>query len=118
MATDNVGVFARINGNTEASNPVELSWSVGGVWNGVGESRPDDQIGVAIGWLGINDEVVANSPEDSEFVLEVYYKYITENGKMQITPHVMWVNNPAGGNDGWANEDSLWILGVRIFVPF
>lgn len=118
MATDNVGVYALITGNTEASNPVDISWSVGAVWNGVGESRPDDQIGVAFGWLGVNEDVVPASPEDSEFVLEVYYKYLTENGKMQITPHVMWVNNPGAGNDGWANEDSLWILGVRFHVPF
>lgn len=117
MATDNVGVYALISGNTEASNPVELSWSVGAVWNGVGDTRPDDQIGVAVGWLGTNSDVIT-TPKDSEFVIELYYKYITENGKMQITPHVMWISDPAAGGGGWANEDSLWILGVRIHVPF
>jgi len=118
MATDNVGVFAQITGNTEGSNPVEMSWSIGAIWNGIFESRPDDQVGLAFGYLSVNEDVVANSPEDAEFVLEIYYKYITEDGKLQVTPHVMWVQDPGGGNDGWDTDDQLWILGVRIFVPF
>ena len=115
MVTDNVGLFVILSGNTEDTNTVEFSWSVGAVWNGVGQNRPDDQVGVALGMLTPNDDVLGAANDEDEMVLELYYKYMTENGKMQITPHLMWVNEPGAGN--WT-DDSLWILGVRIHVPF
>jgi len=117
MATDNLGVYAVISGNTEGSNPVEMAWHIGAVWNGVGQNRPDDQVGLAFGMLNTNTDVIT-TPEDSELVLEIYYKYVTENGKMQITPHIMYVADPSGGGAGWDQDDSLFILGVRIHVPF
>jgi hypothetical protein len=118
MVTDNVGVYVLITGNTEDSNPVEMSWSIGAQWNGVGQSRPDDQVGVALGMLTPNSDILTDIgavEDENEMVLELYYKYVTENGKMQVTPHLMWVNEPGAGN--WT-DDSLWILGIRIHVPF
>jgi hypothetical protein len=118
MATDNIGVYVILSGNTEDTNPTEFSWSVGGVWNGVGQSRPDDQVGLAFGMLTPNSDILTDrgqAEDKTESVLEIYYKYMTENGKMQVTPHIMWINNPGAGN--WT-DDSMWILGLRIHVPF
>lgn len=116
MATDNLGVWITLSGNTEDTNNVEFAWSVGGVWTGVGQNRPDDQIGLAIGQLSRNSNV-NDTPKSSELALEIYYKFMVEDGKFQITPHVMWINDPGAG-EGFGDKSSLWILGVRIYVPF
>ena len=84
-----------------------------------GRSRPDDQVGIALGFLTANSDTLGNAglPEDQETVVEIYYKWVTANGKFQVTPHFMYVANPGGGGTGW-EDDTLLIFGVRIYVPF
>jgi len=118
MLRDDIGVFVRIVVDGGDVNAVELDASFGFVFNGPIDSRPDDVLGVAFGFIGANDTVVGTVVEDSEFTIEVYYKYVRENGKLQITPHVMYVSDPGGGSQGSFATDSIFILGIRIFVPF
>lgn len=113
MASDKIGVFVIISGNTENTNDVEMSFSVGMIYTGIG-SREDDQFGVAFGYLSVNDEVYS-SPEDAEWVVEAFYKYMAANGKFQITPSVQYIGDPGGGT---YSEDSLWLLSIRFYVPF
>ena len=113
MASDKIGVFFILSGNTENTNDVEMSFSVGMIYTGIG-SREDDQFGVAFGYLKANDEVYV-SPEDAEWVVEAFYKYMAANGKFQITPSVQYIGDPAGGT---YSEDALWILSIRFYVPF
>lgn len=118
-ATERIGVFVRIAGNSEDVASVESSISFGAVMTGIG-SRPDDQVGLAIGVLTANNNAANPNfplPSDRETTVEVYYKYVTANGKMQITPHIMYVKDPGGGGLGWV-DDTLFIFGVRIYVPF
>lgn len=114
--TDTIGVWATFSANNENVNAVENSWSLGAVLMGLIGSRPDDEIGVALGMLTANRTVVTGATEDSEMVVEAYYKYVTANGKMQISPHVQYISNPGVGST-YANT-SLVILGVRIYIPF
>jgi carbohydrate-selective porin OprB len=60
---------------------------------------------------------VITLPEDTEFSLEVYYRYMAEDGKLQITPHLIFVSEPGGGQLVFG-DDALFILGLRIHVPF
>ena len=53
---------------------------------------------------------------DTEMVIEAYYKYITADGKLQITPHLQYIGDPGVG--ATLTETSLFVLGVRIYVPF
>jgi hypothetical protein len=117
-ATERIGVFVRLAGNTEDVATVEFSASFGAVMTGIG-SRPDDQVGLAIGLLTANSDSPggAGLPEDQETVIEIYYKWVTANGKFQVTPSFMYVANPGGGGTGW-EDDTLMIFGVRIYVPF
>ena len=120
-ASDSAGVFVRINANGGDFNPVDFDASFGVVFRGLIGSRPDDTLGIAVGFISLQD--VTTGPlasfvptEDTEFTLEIYYRYVMEDGKLQFTPHLMYISDPAGGV-GWT-EDSLFILGLRIFVPF
>ena len=114
-ATEQIGVFVRINGNDDDSvrgNVVELDWSLGGEFHIIG-SRPNDYFGAAIGQNIVNTKVVGPGAKD-ELVLELYYLFGLEDGKLQITPYVQFISNPGGVSSG----KDLWILGLRIHVPF
>lgn len=118
MATETIGVFFRIAANGEDINPVELDASLGAAFHGLLESRPDDVLGVAIGFISANDTVVTVS-EDTEVTLEIYWKFVgREDGKLQITPHLIYVADPGGGTPGTFADDQLFILGLRVHVPF
>ena len=115
LATDKLGVFARISGNSKDIQVVKNDFTLGVQWNGLG-SRENDRIGAAFGWQSLNDQVIT-TPKDTEMVLEIYYLFALEDGKLQITPHLMYIKDPLGqGTLG--GESSLWILGIRFFVPF
>jgi len=115
-ATEKIGVFLRIAGNGQDANPVEFDASLGVQLMQMLSSRPDDIIGVAIGFVSLQD----NSPfgtfvEDLEVHFEIYYRAMFEGGKLQVTPVLLFVSDPNGGR---AATESLWILGLRIHVPF
>lgn len=115
-ATDKIGVFVRIAANGGDVNPIELDGSLGVVFQGLISSRPDDTLGIAFSFITTNDDVVV-LPEDTEFSLEIYYRYMMEDGKLQVTPHLIYVNEPGGGTTIFG-DDTLFILGLRIHVPF
>ncbi|MHC4134678.1 MAG: carbohydrate porin [Planctomycetota bacterium] len=121
LVTDKMGLFVKIATNGGDINPVDLDASVGLVWTGIIGSRPNDAVGVSVGFITINTTVTGIIPEDTEIMVEVYYRYTMEDGKLQITPHLMYVMDPGGGTTatgGSFTDDSLFILGLRIHVPF
>jgi hypothetical protein len=113
MASDKIGVFFILSGNSEDTNTVELSGSIGMIYTGIG-SRAADQVGIAFGYIGANTDVISVS-EDAEWVVEAFYKYMAANGKFEITPSVQYISEPGGGE--WV-DDSLWLLSIRFYVPF
>ncbi len=114
---DKVGVWVRIAVNGGEVNPVQGDYSFGAAWNGPFGSRPDDQAGIAIGIIQANEDVLIGAPETTEVTLEIYYKLMLEGGKLQVTPSLMFVSDPGGGIPPW-QDDVLFILGVRFYVPF
>jgi hypothetical protein len=121
LVTDKMGLFVKIATNGGDINPVDLDASIGLVWTGIIGSRPNDAVGVSVGFITINTTVTGPLPEDTEIMVELYYRYTMEDGKLQITPHVMYVMDPGGGaiaNGGTFTDDALFILGLRIHVPF
>jgi len=115
-ATDTIGLFVRIAGRGGDVNPVEFDASIGAVFHGLISSRPDDRLGVAFGFITADDELIAVT-EDTEFTIEIYYAYMAEDGKLQITPHLIFVSDPGGGEAEFG-DDTLFILGLRVHVPF
>jgi len=116
-ATDRVGVWFRFAANGNDVNPVESDFSFGAIIKGLIGSRPDDTIGVALGFVSANKNVLIGIPQDTEVTVEFYYRYLLEDGKLQITPHLMFVNDPGGNAAPW-RDDLLVILGLRVHVPF
>jgi len=125
LVTDKIGLFARLAANSGDSNPVSGDYSFGAVWTGLIGSRPDDAIGLAVGIISTNDQGIKSFtgnpldffPNSTEITVELYYRYMMEDGKLQITPHLIIVSDPGGGRSPW-QDDLLIILGFRIFVPF
>jgi len=122
LVTDKMGLFVKVAADMRGDiNPVELDASVGLVWNGIIGSRPNDAVGVSVGFIQANATVTGTLPEDLEIMVELYYRYTMEDGKLQITPHIIYVSNPGGGQrtvGGTFTDDALFILGLRIHVPF
>ena len=114
--TDRVGIFLRIAAESGDVNPVEFSASYGFQIRGLAGSRPDDVFGFAIGLLRANKSVLTVL-ESTELVVEVYYRWMAADGRLQITPHLIYVNDPGGGSPPFS-DDTLFILGIRIHVPF
>jgi hypothetical protein len=123
FVTEKIGFFARatIKDNKPISqnhpNQIESDWQLGAVFFGPIGSRPDDQLGVAWGLIkGPIDAMVPGAPHNHEQVIEIYYTFMLDGGKLQITPEAQFVIDPGGGT--FANGDNLFLLGVRIHVPF
>jgi hypothetical protein len=115
--TEKIGVWARLAINGGDANPVQADYSLGAAWNGPFGRRPDDQAGLALGFISANTNVLVGIPHSTEFTVEVYYKFMLEGGKLQVTPDFMVVTDPGGGLSPW-QDDVLFILGVRVYVPF
>jgi hypothetical protein len=116
MASDNIGLFFRIAGNSESTNFVESSAAFGLVWSGIGARK--EVAGLALGYVkGNADSLIGVLPEDTEWTLELYYKFMLADGKFQVTPNLIFVSDPGGGGLAW-EDDALFILGVRFYVPF
>jgi hypothetical protein len=123
-ALEKIGVFARAtvkdnqSPNAGETNQVESDWQVGAVFFGLIPGRPDDTLGVAFGYMKgpVKAMISGGAPENNEAVIEVYYRYMHEGGKIQITPVAQIIVDPAAGT--FTDPDLLVLLGIRIFVPF
>jgi len=123
-ATDRIGVFARMTARDNLRvqegefNFVESDWQFGAMFVGLLPGRPDDTLGVAWGLIkGPIEAINPGTPKNSEVVIEVYYRYMAEDGKLQVTPLIQFIVDPGMG--GFANStDTLVIAGLRVFVPF
>ncbi|MEE8106353.1 MAG: hypothetical protein V3T86_12530 [Planctomycetota bacterium] len=121
-ATDTLGVFVRVVANGSDVNPVDLDAVVGVAWN-VSSSRPDDVLGIGVGWASLQNVTQGSfAPlafgEDTELTVEVYYNRMEEGGKLQITPFLQFISDPAQTTPVRRSEDSIFLLGLRIFVHF
>jgi hypothetical protein len=119
--TEKVGVFFTGGFNFQDVNPVDYDFEVGFVFQGMISSRPDDQFGAGFVFTHLDSDVVGAVPEDTEFSFELYYRLAMANGKVWVTPHLIFVSNPGGGDiasGGSFADDTLFILGLRVYVPF
>jgi hypothetical protein len=132
QANDKIGVFFTITGTGGDVNPIDLDATIGLQWTGAFDSRPDDVIGIAVGWISLDDGAIQNARdggrvayptafvEDVEITVELYYNAMYEGGKYQVTPFVQFIQDPTPIVEDFApgGQDSLVILGVRFFVFF
>ncbi len=128
---DKIGLFVTIASTGGDVNPVELDATVGIQWTAPFGSRPDDILGIGIGWISLNDPTTMNAKdggsrdfdapvEDTELTLEIYYVAMYEGGKYQITPFLQFINDPYQITESFQPnpQDTLFLLGIRFFVFF
>jgi len=120
--TDRTAFFLRFTTTGGDFNPVESDTSAGIVVTGLVRSRPNDTFGVAFGRISLRSvtggPVAGFAPvEDRELTVEVYYRYLFDNGKLQITPSVQVITDPGGGVSPW-QDDLLVLFALRVFAPF
>jgi len=119
--TEKIGIFFTGGFNTQDVNPVDYDFQLGFVFQSMIQSRPDDSFGAGIVFTHLDTDVVGAVPEETEFGFEVYYKLAMAGGKVWVTPHFIFLFDPGGGdiaNGGSFSDDTLFILGVRMYVPF
>lgn len=119
--TEKIGVFFTGGFNGADTNVIDYDFTVGFVFQNMISSRPDDQFGAGFMFTHIDEDVAGTPPEDTEFGFELYYRLAMANGKVWVTPHFMFIINPGGGqiaDGGSFADDSVFILGIRVYVPF
>jgi len=120
--TEDIGLFVRATVHDNKSvakletNHIESDWQIGALFHGFVPERPDDVIGIAWGLVkGPVRAVLPGATENSESVIEIFYRASLEGGKLEITPFAQFIIDPGAG---LFEDDTLVLLGVRVFVPF
>ncbi|MFA0157390.1 carbohydrate porin [Vibrio sp. 10N.261.46.A3] len=107
--TDQVMPFVR-GGISEGQVALyDKSLSVGFGYFGLG--KPTNNLGVAVNWSELNEEIlqpVANS--DEQWTAEIYYN-MQFGDHFQVTPDIQYTKDPA-----FSNESSAWVFGIRARV--
>jgi len=110
---DTWGVFGRFNTATGDIMPISSSIVLGGVMNNPLKRNPLDQIGLAVAFNEINDNVVSanfgTKVRKTETVIEGFWNWgITEY--MQVTPDVQFYINPALDS----KQDTATVFSLRL----
>ena len=72
-----------------------------------------DLLGVGVGWVRPNDEVVTNPFQREQWNVETFYRFhLTPN--LAITPDLQYIRDPSLN----PAVDSLWVAGLRARIAF
>lgn len=73
-----------------------------------GLASPKNNLGFAINWSEINEEILQpNANSDQQWASELYYK-MKFGDHLEITPDIQYVIDPA-----FSSESSIWVFGLR-----
>jgi porin len=104
---------------------IDAQVAVGLVYTGPFRSRPDDDIGLAVGTTHVNSRVAWSEMlqnfaglgpvpvQSSEYVVEAYYTYLPLNG-LKVRPNIQYVNDPGGTSQ---NRNAL-VFGLKTVASF
>jgi porin len=128
-----IGVFARMSGISNDRNLVNFFVNAGATWKGAVASRPNDTVGIGIGFARIGDRArrldgdvafFTGTPypiRTSETVLEVTYQ-APVTPWLTLQPDFQYIFNPSGGVPNPDNPaktiGSAAIFGLRAVVVF
>lgn len=107
--TDKLSVFSQIGLSPKSINKHNHYYSIGCNYTGLFNLRPDDQMGIAIAYAGIDGNAVG-----SETAVELTYQFEL-NKNIYIRPDIQYIVNPAGTN---VKLNNALVGFVRVGVGF
>lgn len=114
-----ITIFASFTQGDEDVAELEQVAEIGAFIKGTFRSRPQDEIGIAVGRIQSNDLLTdldrANGDpvRESEYPFEVYYAY-KATPAITIQPNLQYIANPGGLSE---NEDAV-VLGLKTVFVF
>ncbi|MEH6452292.1 MAG: carbohydrate porin [Psychromonas sp.] len=105
FATEQIMPFIR-GGSSEGDAALLSKSLVAGIgYYGLG--APKNNLGFAMNWGEVNDEIFGSGLDD-QYIAEIYYN-IAIGEHINITPDIQYIKNPA-----LSSEDDSWVFGIRI----
>jgi len=98
---------------------IERIWQVGGSLSAPFASRPNDELGLGLGRLEINDDARKRLREqgepvpDVEYPAELYYR-VALTPAVSLTPNVQYFHRPGGFDEA---EDVV-VFGLKTVISF
>ena|SRR6516164_618251 len=82
-------------------------------------SRPDDEVGFAVGTTHVNSAALSPNAGGNEIPIEAWYG-LQATGWLNLKFDVQYVINPGGRgfNAAGVKTDDAWVLGLRTVVKF
>lgn len=131
-ASRGLSVFASLTVHDKATSGIESFQNIGAVYKGPFDARPQDDLGVGIARLKVNDDVTKRQRlinestgisdyddpqyvpvQHSEYNIELNYGvHVTD--WLTVRPNVQYVRNPGGVYE----VDNAWVAGVKLQASF
>jgi porin len=112
--TDRLKLFLNAVMADRHTSTTGLQVAGGLVYTGLFDSRPEDDVGFAIGITHVNDRVADEEGiEGSEYAAELYYTF-RPNAALQFRPNLKYVYRPGGDR---ANGN-VFVLGLKTSASF
>ena len=98
---------------------IERVWQVGGILSAPFASRPDDEVGLALARLEVNDDSRRRLREqgepvpDREYPAELYYR-IAVTPAVSLSPNIQYFHQPGG----YADERDSVVFGLKTVISF
>lgn len=98
----------------DRTSTTDRQMAAGLVYTGLFDTRPQDDIGFAVGTTHVNDRVAdEEGMEGSEYAAEIYYTW-RPTPALQFRPNLQYVYHP-GGND---ENSNVFVLGLKTSANF
>jgi len=114
QVSDRLKLFLNAVVSDRRTSTTDRQIAAGLVYNGLFETRPEDDVGLAFGTTHVNDRVADEEGiEGSEYAAEIYYTY-RPHAALQIRPNLQYVYRPGGDS---ANGN-VFVLGLKTSANF
>jgi porin len=112
--TDNLSLFLNLVMADKRTSTTDRQIAAGVVYTGLFKSRPEDDVGFAIGTTHVNSRAsTSDDPRGSEYAAELYYTYRPHAGLL-IRPNLQYIRHPGGTSD----NDDVVVLGLKTSATF
>ena len=94
QVSENLSLFLNAVFADKRTSVTDHQVAAGLVYKGLFDSRPEDDIGLAVGTTHVNSRAFApNNPGGSEYAAELYYTYRPTNGLL-VRPNLQYIHHP------------------------